>query len=71
MPKPKKISHDMTAAEFTRAVLKLWGSVYRSKDELGMSIRTVQRFASGERPVPVVVARLLRAYLAHGLPPAD
>lgn len=70
MAKPKN-PHHMTAAEYTRAVLRLWGSVYRSKDELGMSIRQVQRFASGERPVPVVVARLLRAYLAHGLPPAD
>jgi hypothetical protein len=66
-----KNPHDMTAAEFTRAVNRLWGSVYASRVELGMSLRQVQRFASGERPVPVVVARLLRAYLHHGLPAPD
>lgn len=70
MSKPKN-PHHMTAAEFTRAVCKLWGSVYASRVELGLSLRQVQRYASGERPVPVVVARLLRAYLDHGLPAPD
>lgn len=71
MAKPAKTKgpHHMTAAEFTRAVVKFWGSVYASRVELDMSLRQVQRYASGERPVPVVVARLLRAYLAHGVPP--
>jgi len=35
---------------------------------LGMSVRQIQKYATGEAAVPAAVARLLDMYRRHGLP---
>jgi hypothetical protein len=57
---------DMTPKQFDAAVAKLGLSVYASAPALGISLRQAQRYSSGESPVPITVAKLLRAMILLG-----
>lgn len=35
---------------------------------LGLTVRHIQKFKSGDSPIPPPVALLLRMYLRHGIP---
>jgi len=59
----------MTKEQYREALKTLGLSVYASGDWLGISMRQSQRYASGEAPIPQVVANLLDCFLRHGLPP--
>lgn len=54
----------MLPSEYREGCALLGISVYRSATVLGISLRTAQRYASGEADVPLTVAKLLRA-LCH------
>lgn len=56
----------MTPKQFDAAVAKLGLSVYASAPALGISLRQAQRYSSGESPIPIVVAKLLRAMILLG-----
>lgn len=60
----------MTNQAYLRALKKL-GLAPHSKATaaaLGVTLRTVQRYALDEQAVPRTVELLLQQYLAHGLP---
>jgi transcriptional regulator with XRE-family HTH domain len=61
----------MTMKQYLAALKSLGLTVagQRTADVLGLSVRQVQRFASGESEIPGSVAKLLEAYQRHGLPP--
>ena len=61
----------MSPAEFLAAIHALgFSSPYAAgrAGVLGLGVRQLTNYASGVTPVPEAVARLLRAYLDHGLP---
>jgi len=58
----------MSTREFNAALAQLGLSPYGAAAWLGVSIRQSHRYASGEQPVALPVALLLRFYLEHGLP---
>jgi DNA-binding transcriptional regulator YiaG len=53
----------MNPAEFKRACARLRLSVSASRHALGLSLRQVQRYSSGEQEIPAPVAKLLRLAL--------
>ena len=55
----------MTGAEFKAALETLRWTHMRATHELGLSLRTVTRYAAGETPVPRTVAIVLRAALGR------
>lgn len=58
----------MTPREFTDALDALHLSRTAAAPVLGVELRTVRRYASGERPVPQVIANFLGALqLMQGL----
>jgi hypothetical protein len=59
----------MSPGEFERTAATLGVSASAIGRFLGVSERTLRRYASGEAEVPVSVVLLLRAMLAHGLKP--
>jgi len=61
----------MTPAEYKRLRRYLDVSNWALSRALGVSIRAAQRYESGEQAIPEPVARLLRMYSQHGLPPDD
>lgn len=56
----------MKPDEYKHLIGVLGLSVYASADVLGVSLRTAQRYAAGEKPIPPPVAKLLRALVALG-----
>jgi transcriptional regulator with XRE-family HTH domain len=50
----------MTSIEFREACTQLGLTVAQSSDVLGLSVRTVRRYASGKQAIPETVARLMR-----------
>lgn len=54
----------MTPAEYRAALSTLGLSVYASAPALCISLRTAQRYASGEADIPPDTAKLLRALVA-------
>ena len=60
----KNRNEPMSPTEFHKLIEMLDLSVYASGDVLGVSLRSAQRYASGELQVPEPVARLLRVLAA-------
>ena len=58
----------MTNLQYRAALKKLGLTVVGAAPVLGVSRRQSQYYASGETPIPEPIVRLLRCYLAHGLP---
>ena len=56
----------MTAAEFRRAQTHLVVTREELAKRLGISWRTVQRYATNETPIPKPVALLVRIWVASG-----
>ena len=59
----------MTKTQYRKALEELKLTPYSAAPALGISLRQSHRYASGEQPIKETVARLLEAYLRHGLPP--
>jgi DNA-binding transcriptional regulator YiaG len=58
----------MTSDEYKAAREKLEMSNYALASELGVHLRTAQRYEAGEIPISETVARLLRMYVKYGIP---
>jgi hypothetical protein len=60
----------MTKEQYLKALKKLHltPASQTTVRVLGMSLRQIQAFKSGEQTVPQPVALLLRMYLQHGIP---
>jgi hypothetical protein len=56
-------SATMDGTAYRAACEKLAISVYKSAEELGISLRSAQRYAAGESPIPERVAKLLRVLI--------
>ena len=56
----------MTPLQYKAAIEKLGLSIVGSAAPLGVSKRTAQCYAYGERPIPETVAKLLRAMIRLG-----
>jgi hypothetical protein len=56
----------MTALQYRKACATLGISVYKSGEVVGVTKRQAYRYASGETPVPEIVAKLLRALIRLG-----
>lgn len=65
MPKRDKA---MTAKQFNDALRRLELTPYSAGPVLGISRRQAHRYAAGDTDIPEVVAKLVRAYLVHGMP---
>jgi hypothetical protein len=61
----------MTKKEYRAALKKLGFSQVGIAPFLGLSRRQAQRYATGERPVPEAVAKLLRLMIRFNLQPED
>lgn len=62
----------MNTEQYLKALhkLKLTPAGKATAAALGVTLRTAQGYKSGEHPIPEPIAKLLRCYLAHGLPGA-
>lgn len=58
----------MTAGQYNAALRRLDLTPYAAAKVLGISLRQSHRYAADETPVPPVVAKLVRAYVKHGMP---
>jgi hypothetical protein len=56
----------MTPGQYHALIKKLRLSVYASAKALEINLRTAQRYAAGESPIPKPMAKLLRALVALG-----
>ena len=61
----------MTHAEYRDALAALSLSQVRAASLFGVDARTSRRWALGEKPVPRVVALVLRLMLRHGVSVED
>ncbi len=61
----------MTHAEYRDAIKKLGLSQARAAKFLGVTVRTSQGYALGERPVPEAIAKLLCLMIWHVLTPEE
>jgi predicted transcriptional regulator len=62
---------DMTPTEFRDTIAQLGLSQQRAGKWLGVSKRQVQRYAYGERTIPLSFTKLLRLMLKLGLRPDE
>jgi hypothetical protein len=60
----------MSAKQFNSALRKLELTPYASARVLGIGLRSAQRYAAGEQPIPLVVSRLIEMVIKHGIPDA-
>jgi DNA-binding transcriptional regulator YiaG len=58
----------MTARDYRAAREKLGLSNYALAPKLGIHLRTAQHYEAGTRPIPLAIARLLEAWVRHGMP---
>jgi hypothetical protein len=56
----------MTPTQYRQACKKLDLSIYASAKVLCINLRTAQRYAAGESPIPEQTAKLLRALMELG-----
>ena len=56
----------MTSASYIEALRKLGLTPYAAAPVIGVSIRQSLRYASGDTPIPEVVAKLVRAFALLG-----
>ena len=60
----------MTPKQYKAALKTIGISNYKAAPWLGIALRTAQNYASGERPVPATLARLLRLVISLKLDPS-
>lgn len=60
----------MTTAQYLKAIARLGlsPSGKRTAALLGVSVRQIQRYATGAQPIAKYVALLIAMYLKHGIP---
>ena len=54
---------NMTSEQFREAKLSLGWSASKASEKLGVTTRSVRRYMSGDAPVPLPVAHLIKIHL--------